>query len=252
MPDTFAITVLFIVIVTVLAAFVRGRSRDKCINDFSQDLVTLEEKTGKNIWGKLRVENTGLELVYPDKHKDEDGHIETSYILYKNEFPNIQAIIRYLDELQEDSKKKRDTELIRTNQPTTLRKLKRKTRNFFNTVRDSLMEVINLLIGRAKQTAAGGAILSSQDKYVSKLKDELVGSVETAYEPLLERHIGKIVVFEMTSDEQVIEYTGVLKDYTADFIEIMDVNYKSKKGKSSRKADVVVPRGHCLVRHLGE
>ena len=35
MPDTFAITIIFIIIVTVIAAFVRGRSRDKCMKDFS-------------------------------------------------------------------------------------------------------------------------------------------------------------------------------------------------------------------------
>lgn len=252
MPDTFAVTIFFIVIVTVIAAFVKGRSRDKCINDFTQDLVTLEKTSGKEIWGKLRVENTGLELVYPNKHKDQDGHIETSYILYKKEYPNIQAIIRYYDELDDNSKKKREAELIRTNRPSVLKKLKRKTRNFFNTVRDSFMEVVNLLIGRAKQTATGGAILASQDKHISKLKHDLAGSVETAYEPLLERHIGKIVVFEMTRGKELFEYSGVLKDYTANFIEIMDVNYRVKEDKQFRKADMVVPRVHCLVRHLGE
>ena len=63
MPDTFAITIIFIILSTVVAAFVRRKSRDKCLKDYLHDLVTLEETTGKIIRGKLRVENTGLEFT---------------------------------------------------------------------------------------------------------------------------------------------------------------------------------------------
>ena len=48
--------------------------------------LTIETTDGKTIWGKLRVENTGLELLYDAEHKDQDGHVETSYILYKQEY----------------------------------------------------------------------------------------------------------------------------------------------------------------------
>ena len=107
MPDTFAITIVFIILSTVVAAFIRRKSRDKCLKDFSHDLVTLEDTTGKLIWGKLRVENTGLELIYPTR-QDKNGHDETSYILYKYEYSNIQALIRYHDELSERGKKIED------------------------------------------------------------------------------------------------------------------------------------------------
>ena len=91
MPDTFAITIVFIILATVVAAFVRRRSRDKCLRDFLFDLLTLEETTGKIIRGKLRVENTGLEFTYPTSHNEKNGHDETSYILYKYEYSNIQV-----------------------------------------------------------------------------------------------------------------------------------------------------------------
>jgi len=84
---------------------------------FSEDLVTLEETTGKIIWGKLSVENTGFELVYSTKHKDKSGHDETSCILYKHEYLNIQALIRYHDELNEHRRKEREKELKRTYHP---------------------------------------------------------------------------------------------------------------------------------------
>ncbi|MCK4384750.1 MAG: hypothetical protein KAW52_00660 [candidate division Zixibacteria bacterium] len=252
MPDTFAITIGFIILSTVIAAFIRGRSRDKCLKDFSKNMVTLEETVGKIARGKLTVENTGLELVYPAKLKNKDGHDKTSYILYKNEYPNIQTLIRFHDELDEHSREEREKELRRTYHPTTLRKLKRKIRNFFSTVKDSVMEVVNLLIGQAKRTAPGGATLASQDKYISQMKKELGGSMGTSFDPLLERHIGQKVILKLKKADKIVEYSGVLKDYTMRFVEIMDVDYKIKEEQSARKADLVVPREYGVIRHLGE
>jgi len=247
-----AITIIFIVLATGVGAFIRRRSRDKCLKDFGRNMVTLEETSGKTIWGKLNVENTGLEFVYPEKHKDEEGHDETSYILYKYEYPNIAALIRYHDELSERNKKERGKELKRTYHPTLLRRVKRKIQNVFKTVRDSVMEVVNLLISQAKKATPAGAVLTSQDKYVSRMKQELMGSVGTSFEPLLERYIGRRVVLELIKGDKIFEYCGVLKEYTAEFIEVMDVDYKVKDDQPTRKADLVVLRKYGVVRHLGE
>jgi len=252
-----AITIIFIVLATGVGAFVRRRSRDKCLKDFRDNMVTLENAAGKTIWGKLNVESTGLEFVYPEKHKDKEGHYETSYILYKYEYANIAALLRYHDQLSETKKKQREQELKRTYHPTFLRRLKRKIQNIFKTVRDSVMEVVNLLISQAKKATPAGTMLTSQDKYVSKMKQELMGSVGTSYEPLLERYIGHKVVLELLKGDKLFEYSGVLKDYTAEFIEIMDVDYKAQedlgpKDQPARKADIVVFRKYGIIRHLGE
>jgi hypothetical protein len=247
-----AITILFIVFAAGVGAFVRKRSRDKCLRDFEKNMVTLEEKSGKTIWGKLRVENTGLEFVYPDKHKDQQGHEEASYILYKFEYPNIEAVIRFLDDLSEQNKTSREKELKRTYHPGPGRRLKRRILNVFRTVRDSIVEIVNLLISQAKKATPAGKVLSSQDKYVSQMKQELVGATGTSFEPLLERYIGNKVVLEMIKGDKILEYCGVLKEYTADFIEIMDVDYTVKEDQQTRKADLVVPRKHGLIRHLAE
>jgi hypothetical protein len=247
-----AITIIFIILATAVGAFIRRRSRDKCLKDFSRNMVTLEDTSGKTIWGKLRVENTGLEFVYKTKHEDQQGHLETSYILYKYEYPNIAVLIRYLDELSERNKKERQKKLKRTYHPTLLRRLKRKTANIFKTLRDSVMEVVNLLISQAKKATPAGAVLSSQDKYVSQMKQELMGSIGASYEPLLERYIGNRVVLELIRGDKIIEYCGVLKEYTAEFIEVMDVNYKAKEDQPVKKADLVVLRKYGVIRHLGE
>lgn len=250
--DTFGITVFFIVLVTVVAAFIRRVKRDKCLKDFEHDMVTLEQVSGKTAWGKLNVENTGLELVYTDKHSDADGHDETSYVLYKGEFGNIQALVRYHDELSEANKKERDRELEMTYHPSLPRRLKRRTLNVFKTIRDSIVEVINILISQAKKATPAGTVLTSQDKYVSQMKQELMGAAGTSYEPLLEKYIGHKVVLEIIKGDKVLECCGVLKEYTAEFVEIMDVAYRLKNDEETRMADLIVPRKFGIVRHLGE
>ncbi len=247
-----AITILFIIFAAGLGAFIRKRSRDKCLRDFENNMVTLEDTAGKKIWGKLRVENTGLEFIYPDKQKDEDGHDEASYILYKYEYPRIGIVVRYHDDLSERNKKLREKELKRTYHPGFWRRLKRRTLNVFRTVRDSVVEIINLVISQAKKATPAGKVLTSQDKYVSQMKQELMGSVGTSFEPLLEQYIGHKVVLEMIKEDKVLEYCGVLKEYTAEFIEIMNVNYKTTDDRPPRTADLVVPRKLGLVRHLAE
>ena len=246
------ITILFIIFAAGVGVFVRKRSRDKCLRDFEHNMVTLENVSGKIVWGNLRVENTGLEFIYSEKYKDKDGHDETSYILYKYEFPNIQVVVRFHDDLSEKNRKARDRELVRTYHPKWPRRFKRRLLNIFRTVRDSVVEIVNLMISQAKKVTPAGKMLTTQDKYVTQMRQELMGSVGTSFEPLLERYIGRKVVIEMIKGDKVLEYCGVLKDYTADFVEIMDVNYAVKQDEPTRRADLVVPRKLGLIRHLGE
>ncbi|MBE0534279.1 MAG: hypothetical protein IH624_01320 [Phycisphaerae bacterium] len=250
--DPLTVTIIFILVAGSVGAFVRGRRRDKCLKDFAGYLITMEEPSGKRVWGRLRVEATGLELVYAAKHADADGHVEGSFILYKNEFVNVQALLRFHDDLTDGQRRRREMDLKRTYHPGALQRLKRRTMNVFRTIRDSVAEVVNVLLSQAQKRSVGGGILVGQDKYVSQMKDELIASVGTSYEPLLERHIGHVVVVEMVRGNAVREYPGVLKEYTADFVELMDVNYETGEGLPAKKADVIVPRRCAAVRHLGE
>jgi len=115
-----------------------------------------------------------------------------------------------------------------------------------------VMEVVNMLISCAKRGTGAGAVLSSQDKYVTQMKQELMGTVGTSFEPLLEKYIGHKVVLELLKGDKIFEYCGVLKEYTADFIEIMDVDYKAKEDSNPRTADLIVLRKYGIIRHLGE
>jgi hypothetical protein len=256
MPEGFfnpvVITILFILLSTVVAAFIRGRKKDKCLKSFGNFMVTLEESAGKRIWGTLRVEATGMEILYAKPHTDIDGHIESSYLVYKYEYGTIAAIIRYHDMLTTEQCRQRQQELDYTYHPNWFRRFRRKTANVFKTIRDSIMEVSNVLLSQAKKTTGAGTLLSSQDKYVSQMQNEVIGSVDTAYEPLLERYIGHRVVAEFVQQDKPVEIQGVLKDYTSEFIELLDVDYPYNDTTDKKKADIILPRKRAIVRHLSE
>jgi len=250
-----ALTIIFIVLSALVAIFVRRVTRDRCLKNFAGNTITLERVDGLTISGKLDVENTGLEFVFSDqetKREPAHGPLKTSYLLYKSEYPHIQALVRYHDKLSDKNQRRRERELKRIYHPGPQRRCRRSIKNVFKTLRDSVMEIINIIVSQAQKHGPAGSVMASQDKYVSKMKTSLTGSIGTSYEPLLERYIGHRVVTLVSRGDQTVEYCGILKEYTADFIEVMDVDYATQPEQSPQKADLIIPRTRGIVRHLGE
>ncbi|MBN1127166.1 MAG: hypothetical protein JXA82_19340 [Sedimentisphaerales bacterium] len=172
--DPFTITIIFILLSAFVAAFIRGRRKDKCLKSFQGDHITLQRIDGHCVWGKLTVENTGIELCHQNKHMDGQRHIESSTILYKHELGAIQGFVRFLEELDENGKRQRKRELTRTYHPGVLRRLGRRMMNVLRTLRDSFVEVLNLVLVRDQKTARLGQVLSNQVKYVSQMKGKII------------------------------------------------------------------------------
>jgi len=253
MLDSLTITILLIILTALIGAFTNRVKRDKCLYDFNNDPVTLEKITGKvTTKGILKVESTGLEFIYPiEKINPENSLIHTSFLFFKYEYPQIQALIRFQDELSEDGKKKREKELKRVYKPSVFRKSRRKLQNVFKTISDSLKEVGNVIVSHFQKGGPGASILKSQDKYLKQINQNLVESVGAGYDKLLEKYIGHKIVFDMIKGEKVVQYSGILKDYTANYLEILDVQY-GIEDKETKLADIIVPQTLGIIRHLGE
>lgn len=252
MIDSLTITFLFILATAIIGAFTSRVKRDKCLYDFNNDPVALEKITGKIATkGILKVESTGLEFIYPvEKINPANNLLQTSYLFYKYEYPQIQALIRFRDELSEEGKKKREKDLKKVYKPSIFRKLKRKVQNIFKNLADSLKEAGNALVTHF-QTSSSSALLKSQDKYLKQINQNIVESVGNSYDKLLEKYIGHKIVFDMIKGEKVYQYSGILKDYTSGYLELLDVNY-DVADKEARLADIIVPQKIGIVRHLGE
>ncbi|HNS50833.1 MAG TPA: tetratricopeptide repeat protein [Anaerolineae bacterium] len=223
MDSTLWITLVVLLGGGLISGYLKGRQKDRVLQDFHGYHVTMELVDGRLIWGDMRLHPTGIELVYKSDVQDEH-HIETSYILYRDEFQRIQAIYRYLDEINGKQWEKRQREHDRTFHPGLWRRFQRHSRNFVNTVSDSVSQAIGILAGYA-QTTPKRRISAGSDAYLSKVSESIIGYVGTKYDPLLERYVGTKVVVEVTEGGTVHEHIGILRDYTADYLEMLDVQY---------------------------
>ncbi len=208
-----------------IAAFVgmvlRYRTRDACLKAFQGFLVTLEWPDGRQAWGELGVFHNAVELVYLTPHPS-GAHQETSFILYESQFAQIYALRRFHDELSEKNQARREKDIQRSYNPNLFRRTRRRMRNFFNLTRDAFSQALSLFIGQAKKTTSS-VLLKTQDARIASTAKQILGTGGAAYEPILEKYIGSRVVLEVTHDGKSREYCGILKEYTGDFLFILDM-----------------------------
>lgn len=235
---TLLATIGLIFLATLVGAYLRARRRDPCLQSFTNYIVTIECIDDKSIWGKLELASSGLELRYIDAVHD-DNHVESSYILYAEEFGRIEAIYRYIDELDEKTRDRRRKDLKWALHPGPIRRGFRHLRNFISLASESLSEVIGLIIGGLRKPA-GRYITETGEVHLRELGSTFIGSVGGGYDPLLERFVGQKMVFEVVEDDEVHEHVGVFATYSPDFFEILDVQFPQKQVMSVERERAVV------------
>lgn len=243
------ITIGVIFFLSLTAAYLRSKARDRCLKAWEGFHVTLERTSGKLVWGVLYVAPTGMELSYMDSVQDE-RHIESSYLLYASEYGDIQALYRYVEQLSERSKQRREHDLVQSFHPGLGRRFRRSAQNFLGTATDSLNEVFGLVLGRVQKT--GGRYLAADGtSTIKSLSGKVLGQVGTIYDPLLERYIGLRVVIEILEGNEVHEHVGVLKNYSQDFIEVLDVRYPQRQMVAVTAGGKFEGEGLTVLRERG-
>jgi len=218
-----AVSIFVILISSLVGFYVSSRIRDRCLRDFDGFMVTVEDKAGKIAWGTLRTYSSGMEMKYGSTVQDTQGHVENSYILYDKELANLQAIYRFHDDQTEQSQKRRTREIRRTYQPTLFRRALRALRNLFNTFKDAIVQATNTVLGYRAAQSPTNLVLSKHKELTDSGMQLLAGAVGNAYEPILERYIGQYVVVEVLRGTTVEEEYGILKEYTAKYLELLNV-----------------------------
>ena len=90
-----------------------------------------------------------------------------------------------------------------------------------NLLRDAFSQAISAFVGSMKK-AGTSTLLSTQDSRLTSTAGQLIGQ-SSAYEPILEKYIGRKIVLEITQDGNTKEYCGILKDYSDKFITVLDI-----------------------------
>ncbi len=249
LQDTFLLTIIIIVASTLIIATIRRVHIDRCLKGYEDDMVRIFLHDGTKIAGKLDAASTGLELLYQINDADETNG-QMSYILYKEEYSKIALLVRYYGDMNDKNLKRRNRAMIRAYHPGPWQRFMRHIGNFFKTIKDAIMEIFTQLSGKLKSVGDTGAVYAGQEKYAKQLNKELVDIMDSEYNPILEKYIGNVVVVDAKMGDKIQKLTGVLKDYTSQYIEIWDVDLPMDN--DHRRCDILVPTAFGRVRHVGE
>lgn len=257
--NSLTITIIIIILSTLLAGYLRRNTKDKCIKDFNHDTITVITSDDKRITGRLLVDSTGIELIFNEYSQSHQAYGSLpdspelfSFILYKSEFAKLNLLIRMHANFSEKDREARKKEIERTYHPSRPRRIKRYVMNLFKLLKDSLMEVFTVLTGHLSKVAAAKNIAPTDINQTSKIQKEFVGSIDPAYDPILEKYIGNIVVVEYTQNIYLPVIKGILKEYTSEYIELLDVMLKKSNDDKELISDLVLPRRLAIIRGVGE
>ena len=241
--DSLTITILSIIVVTFLSAFIKGRKKDRCLKKINGYFIHIYNSKEKTIWGRSDVESNSIVIDFED-NKDS---VKKKFILYKSEFKNMQLILRLHSYLDKSQKIKRDKVLKKVLNPGIFSKMKRKLGNVFSTAKDAVTEIINLLMSSAK-TMGPMKVLSSQEKHVDRLKDDSLGNLTSnAFEPIWEKCIGKQVEVEINEDD-TLQIEGILIEYSQSYILLFDSTIEGLDEAGPH--DLLISREYGTIRHV--
>jgi hypothetical protein len=227
----FFLTLLFVFATAIITTIITKWSKDKCLKFFHGYHVTVERNRGNAIWGDLKVFSAGVELVFDHPYTDYRGQKKSSFLIYQQELDQmVLTILRYHDELQPHYQERRRRHVLRTFNPGPLRRMWRDIRNLINMLRDAFNAAIGAAVGQYQRLNPASAIIGSQAGSVTQIGQTLIGKFAgNAFEPLLEQYIGQPVILEVADpldpNNQTVQYTGYLADYTQNFIAIFNVEH---------------------------
>lgn len=234
-----------------ITAIASRRKRDRCLKYFNREPVMILMQSGKWIWGRFNAYPKAMELVFENPETDESGIRKASYVLYNPEVDGIKKIIQPPPKSGTKEHERWQQEIRRIANPSLFRRLRRWVWNIFNTLRDAVSQSLSMLIGSMKKTTPMGKVAGA-DKRAGEIGSTLLGTIPNAYEPVLEKYLSKQVVVEMLQDGNVIEFAGLLQEYSGKYLLLRNVAYKPdlETGQPHpERFDIIFPRSKALVRH---
>lgn len=258
--DLFWLSLLIIFGASVVTALVRARQRDKCLALLDDHHVTIVGRDGAVRWGDLVVSAGGVELLFDVAHQTRRGLAKSSALLFADDLDKCVALCRTTHALTDEEKAQRTRQIERSFRPGLLRRAARRVRNFLNTIRDALHQSLGLLVTSIGRGQALGSALTSQKKSVDQISGTLTGQVDRAYEPLLERHIGRPIVLELQAPSGPVELPGYLVDYTEKYVAVFNVDHapldeislEVTEDTETEVLQISFAEDHAIVRGKGD
>ncbi|MCG8419805.1 MAG: hypothetical protein MJE77_17870 [Proteobacteria bacterium] len=221
------LTVTVIVVSAIAVALVRLRQRDKCLSLLDGYHVTYLGCHGGSLWGRLVVYSKGLEVVFDAIHTSRNGIEKSSALIYENDLLDCLALCRSVEALSDSEVNRRMRQIRTAFRPGRVRRGGRAVRNLVITLRDAFGKVLGAFLGQlSRESSVRARFLGAQKNQVTELGKVILGAAGNAYEPMLERHVGKPVVLQVKSpvakDQPIIEIPGFLAEYSDRYIAVFN------------------------------
>ena len=255
LDEIFAATVVLIFALSLAAAVVRRLAKDKCLKLMHDHHVTYLPGAGPIIWGDMYVHSQGFEITFDSPFTNSRELAKTGSLVYEDEVPNALAICRTIHGLTAEELRDRERQIVRSIHPGPVRRLRRGVGNALNVLRDAIVNALGLVIGRF--TGGGlGAAAKTQSGQITEFGGTLLGMVANAYEPLLERHIGKPMILEVQypkgSPYPSGEFPGYLVEYNETFIALISPDQVSEEQIEAEVVETTELEGCSIEVAQGE
>lgn len=227
--NLFLWTVAIIFVSAIIGTVIRLRTRDKALRLFDDYHITYLAVGGQSLWGDLLVFSSGLELRFDAPYRTRRGLVKNSALIYQAELATCLAVCRTLGGLTKQERRDRELQIRQTFNPNLFRRTLRWFINLFGTIRDAVAKAFSAFIGQVAKANPANAVLASQRGGVDQIGQTLITAVPYAYEPMLEKHIGKPVVLEMFNPtdpaKRITEFPGYLAEYSDRFVAVFNVDH---------------------------
>jgi hypothetical protein len=233
LDDVFWATLLLIFLVPLVVALVARVRKDRCLKLLDDHHVTLLDAEGRPFWGDLVVRSQGLEVLFDAPYTNSRGLTKASVLVPADEAGKAFALCRTDHALTAGERARREKQIVETYRPGSYRRLARGARNFLNVIRDAVLKSISVFVGALSTRSGFAAAAGKQKGEVDSLGTSLMNVITSAYDPLLERHIGDRVILELVNPPGAAkprsEFPGYLVDYTQEFIAVFHVDGQSEE-----------------------
>ncbi len=222
MSNLLAFSIVLIFIFALAGSYVRHRQLDRVLRELVGFHVTVQMQA-ERIWGKFKLYSNALELLFSQVYTNHRGTDLTSFIVFNEQMIAVQAIFRYHDELTPQNQQRRLAQIERARNPSWWRRVKRSLRNFMVAFKEAISESIGMMASRVQQQTTMALLKGADGKLKNMGNDLLDMAGNAAYDPVLEHYMFSRVVFENTDlAGNKVEYAGILEEYSAAWVSILD------------------------------
>jgi hypothetical protein len=222
MSSILVLSIGLIFVSALVSSYLRHRHLDRVLQDLIGFHVTVHIQP-EQVWGKFKLYSNAIEFKFSQVYTNHRGTDLASFVIFKEQMGAIDLIFRYHDELTPENQQRRIAQIERARNPGWFRRFKRRLRNFMVAFKEAISESIGLIASRVQQQASM-AMLKNADGKLKNMSDNFLDiAVNAAYDPVLEHYIFSRVVFENTdSNGNKTEYSGILEEYSASWVSVLD------------------------------